>query len=276
MGTPRYRVLLTGSTGNLGQKATEALQSVADLELLRIGRNGAKDPGVVTADLERFDASWAARFQGIDTVLHLAADPRAAGDWDTVAPLNIDMALNVMRAARMAGVKRFVFASSNWVLGGYRFRTASLTSDLNPRPVNPYGASKLFIERQGKATSEETGMAFLSLRIGYCQPGENAPGPHMAFGVWGQQMWLGNDDWAQAVVKSATAEFTGFRVINVVSRNEGMRWDLAEAKAAIGYAPTQSHRPQFGFSGWLKDQGARLREAFCPSGSALPAFGRRW
>lgn len=270
------RVLLTGSTGNLGQKATDALRRIDGLDLVRIGRNGGNDPQVITADLETYDDSWAAHFSGVDTVLHLAADPRAAGDWDTVTPLNVDLALNVLRAARQGGVKRFVFASSNWVLGGYRFRSEALSSALAPRPVNPYGASKLFIERFGQTITETTDMAFLSLRIGYCQPGENRPGAHMAFGLWGQQMWLGNEDWSQAVVKSATAPFTGFHAVNVVSANVGMRWDLTEARDAIGYVPKEQHRPSLSIQGWIKDRGARLREHFIPSGAAAPAFGRRW
>lgn len=270
------RVLLTGSTGNLGHKATLALNAIDGLELMRIGRNGGNDPGVITANLEVFNDSWAQHFDGIDTVIHLAADPRAAGDWDTVTPLNVDLALNVMRAARRAGVRCFVFASSNWVLGGYRFRHEELTADLQPRPINPYGASKLFVERYGKMVSAETGMAFLSLRIGYCQPGENKPGSHMAFGIWGQQMWLGNEDWAQAVVKSATTDFEGFHAINIVSRNAGMRWNLEEARQAIGYAPVERHQPQVTLIGRLKDTVSRLREKVMPSGSAVPAFGTRW
>lgn len=272
----RRRVLLTGSTGNLGHKATSALRATDGVEVTRIGRNGGSDPEVITANLELFDSGWARHFNGIDTVLHLAADPRAAGDWDTVSPLNIDLSLNVIRAAHLGGVKRFVFASSNWVLGGYRFGRQELTAALQPRPVNPYGASKLFIERYGRMVCEETGMAFLSLRIGYCQPGENIPGPHMAFGIWGQQMWLGNEDWAQAVVKSATAEFTGFHEINIVSRNEGMRWNLEEARHAIGYAPVQRHRPSMTMAGRLKERAASLREKMMPSGAAKPPFGSRW
>ncbi|MFK0333775.1 NAD-dependent epimerase/dehydratase family protein [Rhizobium sp. NPDC090275] len=270
------RVLMTGSTGNLGHKATVALQAVDGLSLTRIGRNGGGDPEVITANLEEYDASWVEHFNGVDTVLHLAADPRAAGDWDTVSPLNVDLALNVLRAARRAGVKRFVFASSNWVLGGYRFRKERLNSTLSPRPINPYGASKLLIERYGRMVSDETGMAFVSLRIGYCQPGENKPGSHMAFGIWGQQMWLGNQDWAQAVVKSATAQYGGFHAINIVSRNEGMRWDLEEANRAIGYQPIERHRPGLSFTGWLKDRSAYLREKVAPSGASAPPLGRRW
>ncbi|QKC93758.1 NAD-dependent epimerase/dehydratase family protein [Mesorhizobium sp. NZP2298] len=273
---PRWRVLLTGATGNLGQKAAAALQAVNGLELTRIGRNGASDPAVVTADLETYDDGWARHFEGIDTVLHLAADPRAAGGWDTVSRLNIDLALNVIRAARHGGVKRFVFASSNWVLGGYRFGGETLTQALPPWPVNPYGASKLFVERYGRLVSDDTGMAFLSLRIGYCQPGENIPGPHMAFGLWGQQMWLGNEDWAQAVAKSATAEFSGFHAINVVSANDGMRWSLAEGRDAIAYAPVQRHQPTMTLPVRFSDAAARFRESFFPSGAATPVFGSRW
>lgn len=179
------RVIVTGSTGNLGVKALDALARLADREVVRFGRNGQGEAGVVTADLRHYDAGWARRFAGADAVLHLAADPRPVGTWGSITPLNIDLALNVLRAADEARVRRFVFASSNWVLGGYRFGREQLTAALTPRPVNPYGASKLFVERCGLALAARTGLSFLALRIGYCQPGGNRPGPHMAFGRWG-------------------------------------------------------------------------------------------
>jgi len=116
----------------------------------------------------------------------------------------------------------------------------------------------------------------LSLRIGYCQPGDNRPGPHMAFGRWGQEMWLGNRDWAQAVVKSVTGAFGGSAVLNIVSDNEGMRWDLTEARQTIGYVPEEQHRPRLTALSALKDRGARLREWLSPGGAAAPRFGARW
>jgi NAD+ dependent glucose-6-phosphate dehydrogenase len=270
------RVVITGSTGNLGAKAVAALIRSGGMEVLRIGRNAGRQPGVIEANLERYETEWAKHFDGADAVLHLAGDPKPIGGWESITRLNIVLALNVFRAAESARVRRFVFASSNWVLGGYRFGSARLTADLAPRPVNPYGASKLFMECYGSAVAQRSGMSVLSLRIGYCQPGENRPGPHMGFGRWGQEMWLGNRDWEQAVVKSVTSAFHGSAVLNIVSRNDGMRWDLEEARRTIGYEPEEQHRPRLTVQSLGKDRCARLRDWLFPRGAPTPLFGTRW
>ena len=270
------RIIVTGSTGNLGAKAITALKRLDSLEIVRIGRNTAKDPGVITAELEKFDAEWARVFQSADVVLHLAADPKPVSSWASITRLNIDLALNVFRAAEEGKVRRFIFASSNWVLGGYRFGKEQLTATLPPKPVNPYGASKLFLERYGLAIGARTGMSVLILRIGYCQPGENQPGPSMAFGRWGQQMWLGNKDWEQAVCKAVTSPFEGATIINIVSRNANMRWDLDGARRVLGYEPVEGHQPVMNISTRVKDLGARLRDHFIPRSSSSPLFGARW
>lgn len=270
------RVLVTGSTGNLGEKAVAALRRAGGLDVVRIGRNAKSVAGVIPADLETFEPEWSRHFAGVNTVLHLAADPKPVASWESVKRLNIDLSLNVLRAAAENGVGRFVFASSNWVLGGYRFSDRLLCEHTPPRPINPYGASKLFIERVAASEGRRTGMAVLSLRIGYCAPGDNVPGPHMAFGLWGQQMWLSNDDWDQAVLKSCTAAFEGTAAINIVSRNAGMRWDLEAARAAIGYVPSSRHVPVLRPLDRLRDAAACVREAVCPQFSDVPKFGRRW
>ena len=169
------RILITGSTGNLGAKAVACLAREPDVDIVRMGRNSGVDPGVITARVETYDAAWARHFDGVDAVLHLAADPRPADDWTSVCLLNIDLALNVFRAAEENRVRRFVFASSNWVLGGYRFRSDRLDATLPPLPVNPYGASKLFIERYGLSVAERTGMAFLALRSAIASRAKIAP-----------------------------------------------------------------------------------------------------
>ena len=89
-------------------------------------------------------------------------------------------------------------------------------------------------------------------------------------------MWLSNGDWEQAVVKSVTAEFRGAAIINIVSRNAGMRWDLEAARRAIGYVPTDSHTPELDVLCRMKDLGARLRECLVPQEAPVPRFGARW
>lgn len=272
----KKRVIVTGSTGNLGKKAVDALKQDNSLEVICIGRNGGKDPTVITADLNVYDPSWAKHFEGADAVLHLAADPKPIATWESVQLLNVQMAFQVFRAAEEAKVRRFVFASSNWTMGGYRFSDVKLNASIAPRPINPYGSSKFFMEQYGLEISRRTKMSFISLRIGYCQPGENIPGPHMAFGIWGQQMWLGNKDWAQSVIKSVNSAYPGSAILNIMSNNKGMRWDMDLAANTIGYVPEEKHVPILSLKGRLKDFGARLREKFFPQASDSPVFGARW
>ena len=260
------RVLITGATGNLGRKATAALGAHDDVELVDIG----------DADLSTYDAGWVSAFEGVDVVLHLAGDPRPVATWQSALSLNVDMSLNVLRACKTGDVRRFVFASSNWVLGGYRFSDELLTPHTTPRPVNAYGVSKLAIERVGAAVAAGSQMSFLALRIGWCQEGENRPGPHMSFGRWGQELWLSNEDWAQAVERACTAPFEGFAVVNVMSRVAGSRWDLTATERLIGYRPRSAHTPTLTPRRRLQDAAARLRNRVFPMHSEAPPFGSRW
>jgi NAD+ dependent glucose-6-phosphate dehydrogenase len=260
------RVLITGASGNLGTKAVAALGAAVGVEPLDLG----------DADLSAYDTAWAERFRNVDVVLHLAADPSPFAAWDSVTSLNLDLSHNVLRAAEAHGVGRFVFASSNWVLGGYRFTDEPLRPDTTPRPINAYGMSKLAIERAGAAVAAGGGMSFLALRIGWCPPGDNRPGPHMAFGRWGQQLWLSNDDWAQAVRLACTAPFEGSAIVNVMSENGGSRWDLSETERVIGYRPASRHTPRLSLRGRLADAAARLRDTIVPSPDGAPVFGARW
>src|SRR5262245_35153945 len=116
------RVLVTGSAGNLGSKALAALRALPEVAPVGLDRDGAD----VVGDLDEF-GDWAEAFAGADVVLHLAAQPKPTASWSMVVRSNIDASLNVLRAAELHRVPRVVFASSNWVLGGYRFRDDRLT-----------------------------------------------------------------------------------------------------------------------------------------------------
>ena len=231
---------------------------------------------MVRADLAAYRTEWAAAFHGVDVVVHLAGEQSPVAGWDAVVRSNVDLTINVMRAASESGVRRFVLASSNWVLAGYRFTSARLTSSTPPRPVNPYGVSKLLLERIGIAAAARDGTEFLALRIGYCQPGDNLPGPHMAFGRWGQEMWLSNEDWVSADRAGVHGALRGVgrRPHHVRQRRHAL--GPRRGRARIGYRPQAHHRPRLTPRRRLEDALARLREAARPPMSPAPLFGARW
>jgi NAD+ dependent glucose-6-phosphate dehydrogenase len=230
------KVLITGAAGNIGAKLAAHFKGTGQYDLVLVDR--VTGDGIAAADLSVYDESWAGLFQGVDTVVHMAGEPRGTASWAMVIPANIRATQNVLRAARAAKIRRVVFASTNQVMLGYRFRDENpVTTDLPPMPLSPYGVSKLFGEEIGRAFAEETGISFIALRIGYFQRGENKPGPHMKIGEWGQSMWLSNADMNHAVERAIEAENVPFAVVNLESDNPGMRWDLEHTRKTIGYEP---------------------------------------
>ena len=109
---------------------------------------------------------------GVDAVVHLAA---RAGIPDSVAdPIgtfeaNVTQTVGLIDAARLAGVGRFVFASSNAAAGDHP--PPADETDL-PHPLSPYGASKLAGEAYCQAYAATYGLAACSLRF------SNAYGPY--------------------------------------------------------------------------------------------------
>ncbi|MGY6251452.1 NAD-dependent epimerase/dehydratase family protein [Bosea thiooxidans] len=235
-------VLITGAAGNLGSKLRSHMEALG-WTLKLVDRDDQGDPSIVAADLSAWDDGWASLFKGVDAVVHLAGNPSPRGSWASIQRLNLDLTQNVYEAASRAGVARFVFASSNWVVAGYRDEDEPLTPDLDPAPVNAYGASKLFGERLGRSYHERWGLSVVCLRIGFCQRGENRPGPQMEMGLWGQAMWLSDRDFCHGIERAVLADGVGFSVLNLMSDNPGMRWDLAETRRLLAYAPQDGATP---------------------------------
>lgn len=235
-------VLITGARGNLGAKLRAHFTGLGwTVRLLDLSSSG--DPAIVETDLATYDEAWAKQFAGADAVVHLAGDPSPSASWASVQRLNIDLTQNIYEAAARHGARRVIFASSNWTMAGHRFADFPLTTDREPAPVNPYGVSKLIGEHIGRAFATYRGVSSISFRIGYCQTGDNLPGPHMGWGLWGQQMWLSNRDLCQAMERAVLAEGVDCAVLNLMSDNPGMRWDIETTKRTIGYAPRDAHVP---------------------------------
>jgi uronate dehydrogenase len=247
-------LVLTGTRGNLGGKLAAALRPTYALRCLDL--LGGED--CTTADLSTYNDSWARHFEGVQTVLHFAGEPRPTAPWALVHRANIVATANVLRASRMHGVRRVIFASTNQVMAGYRFADGIVTTDMPPTPLNPYAVSKLFCEEAGRAFSSETGISFIAFRIGNIQPGENVPRPGMGIGLWGQQMWLSNRDFVEGIQAAIVAPDVPFAILNLVSNNPGMRWDLTETHRALGFSPKDGFVSNASPEDVVEDRLARL------------------
>jgi nucleoside-diphosphate-sugar epimerase len=230
-------VLITGACGNIGRKLRAAWAELYDLVLLDIAA-GPHDPDVIPADLSELDDDWITHFHGVDTVIHLAANPSEFSTWEELEKPNLDALANVLHAAALAGVERLIFASSNHAMGGYReLGDMPITVHLPPRPDSPYGATKLMGERVGRSLARAFDLTFIALRLGWNQAGENEP--ETLPDEWARAMWLSNADLVRLFECAVEAEVGDrlFIVVNGMSNNRGMRWDLSDAAELLGYYP---------------------------------------
>src|SRR5215217_5606001 len=143
--------LVTGGAGFIGSHLTEELVlrghrvRVADSLVTGKRRNLEHIPGVEFVEGDLADLPFATRaVAGMDYVLHQAAIPsvpRSVKDPITSNRANIDATLNVLVAARDAGVKRLVFAGSSSEYGNTP--TLPKHEDMPPSPLSPYALQKV-------------------------------------------------------------------------------------------------------------------------------------
>ena len=125
----------------------------------------------VPLETDDFD-SFLAACQGVDCVVHLAADPRPDGDFhSSLLPSNIVGVYNAFEAASQAGCKRILFASSVHAMLGYPIDwgeggTGEATNNsLPPNPPNIYGATKAWGEALCRKYSNSDGLSCVALRV---------------------------------------------------------------------------------------------------------------
>jgi uronate dehydrogenase len=225
-------LLITGAAGGLGTLLRPRLAAPGrTLRLLDIAPQEPAGEGeeVVTADVTDADA-MAAACAGVDAVLHLGGISKEA-PWDEILTVNIDGVRTLLEAARVAGVQRFVFASSNHAVGYYTRDEAGpggLPADVPPRPDTYYGVSKVAGEALCRLYHDRFGLDVTCLRIGTCfeKPGS----------ARGLATWMSPDDGAQLVEAALSAPGPAFRYVWGISRNTRRWWSLADGEA-IGYHP---------------------------------------
>jgi nucleoside-diphosphate-sugar epimerase len=235
------KLLITGCNGLVGRILWTNLENDFDLYGLDI-TPGEPSKKVFQADIAKTEQVQEV-FQLISSlthVIHLAGDPRADADWDSIFLNNIGGTKNIYEAARLARVKRIVFASSNHVTGAYEGFPPKLHLRKNPRmitvhdPIRPdgfYGVSKAACEAIARMYFEVHGIESICLRIGSVTR-EDDPGIDPRFG----STWLSHRDLAQLVRKSLSTDVK-FGIYYGVSNNAKRFWDISNAEAELGYHP---------------------------------------
>jgi nucleoside-diphosphate-sugar epimerase len=164
--------LITGGAGFIGSHLTEELARrghavrVADNLVTGNRRNLAHIPGVEFLEGDLADQDFAANaVEGVDYVLHQAAIPsvpRSVTDPVASNRANIDASLNVLVAARDAGVKRVVYAGSSSAYGNTP--TLPKREDMVPNPLSPYALQKLVAEQYCQMFTHLYGLETVTIR----------------------------------------------------------------------------------------------------------------
>ena len=256
----QLKVLVTGLNGVVGAAMRPALEERYDLfALSRSGVGDLPEDHVFKADIADMD-SLIEPFTGIDVVVNLAAagglsDPDGMdGSWERMLKYNIEGCYNVLEAAKRAGVKRVILASSGATSNGYELEEPykSLVSveeiplpeswDMvsehsEPKPVSLYGVTKLFGEDLGRYYALTSDLSVINLRISSTGR-EDKAGPGR-----GQANWQSHRDLQQLTVKCIEApESIRFDIFWSTSDNKKLFRDNSRAKEVLGYAPQDGVR----------------------------------
>ncbi len=166
-------ILVTGGAGFIGSNIVEELvrrgEKVRVLDNLSSGKRENLAPFMDRIELAEVDLRSYHMVReavaGIDVVLHQAAlpsVPRSVRDPLTSDDVNVHGTLSLLHAARSAGVKRLVYASSSSVYGN----TPELPKHegMAPNPRSPYAVSKLAAEQYCRVFADLYGLETVALR----------------------------------------------------------------------------------------------------------------
>ncbi len=233
----KRRVLVTGAAGRIGSYFAEQSHDKYDLRLMVRGDEDGIDKirpfgEVVEGRLGDLDALK--RFcAGIDTVVHMAGDPSPTALWSDLLDANIVGTYNTFAAAKHAGCRRVIHASSIHAVSGYPPDVQVKTSE----PVNPgdlYGVSKCFGEALARYMAEKEGVSAISIRIGAFQPVGAAEGDS---GLGMLDAFVSHRDLDQLINRCIDVENVQFAILHGLSDNRFKRLDISDARELVGYDP---------------------------------------
>ncbi len=200
-------------------------------------------------DMNDLDHATAA-FEGAEAVVDLAANPEPDAPWETVYANNLPATINAFEAARRAGVRRVIFASSNHVVGStereepYASILAGHYEGMDPdalrrvsttdpvRPDGPYGIGKVLGEAAGRYYSDHHRLSVICLRIGSVVA-EDEPVTARHFAT----LLTKRDLLGLVRCCLAAPDALRFGIYFGVSANRWRIWDIETASRELGYEP---------------------------------------
>ena len=164
------KVLVTGASGFVGRALLKEL-SARGIDFRPVFRPGKLSMETQAHVVDGIDATtdWTRAFDGVSTVVHLAARVHVMNDsatnaLDAYRATNLHGTVRLAESAAAAGVRRFVFVSSIKVNGAGTVPGHPYTASSRPEPVDPYGVSKLEAEQALAGISAASGMECVVIR----------------------------------------------------------------------------------------------------------------
>lgn len=222
------RILITGAAGRIGATLRAGLAGRHPrfrlLDRRPIEDVRADEEAIVTELRDR--AALARAVAGVDAMVHLAGapDPR---DFEEMFRANVRGLYDLFEAARAAGIKRIVFASTNHTYGLYPIEHGMTPTDPT-RPDSFYGVTKVFGEQMLRYYWDKHGIESVSLRIGSFEPRPSQQ-RHLS-------TWLSPRDTVELVDRALRQPDVGAAIVWGMSNNRRIR--IADPNwSAIGFKP---------------------------------------
>ncbi len=183
----------------------------------------------------RDQTALAEALRGADAIVHLAACTTDAS-WSEQVSLSVEGTISLFDAARHAGVRRVVYASSHHVVG-FHPRAIPIDDQVELRPDSRYGVGKAFGEAIGALYAYKHGFGVLAIRIGNVN---TRPIDRRRLGNW-----LSWRDLGQLVTIGIELDALVFEIVYGISDATGRDYDNSNAYR-LGYRPQDAFEPHLG------------------------------
>lgn len=163
------KILITGTTGFVGNKLCQALSMRGDAVFAVARRQVAIDTNITVINkVLSKDTDWQDWLKDIDVVIHLAGRAHVMKDvsenpYQAYADINIHATKHLAEQAALSGVKRFIYLSSIKV-NGERTKDIAFTETDSPQPEDDYGKTKYEAEKALNNIGKDTEMEVVIIR----------------------------------------------------------------------------------------------------------------